>query len=193
MSLGFYGILTESRGYPCPKACQTAIVCRTIGLFIFKGRVMFNLSEQLSELRTTLIVVVLMVAAAIIGLAWASIGLFNALQIWLGPIWGPVALGGTMILPLILYVLVKQAGKRRREEQQALLKAQTQAAHAQSAIVHIQRILDALKGRSPVLASAAAVVAGLLASRFPSLLAIVSELISAWGEDMRRRDAERDD
>ena len=154
---------------------------------------MFNLSEQLSELRTTLIVVVLMVAAAIIGLAWASIGLFNAVQIWLGPIWGPVALGGAMILPLILYLLVKHVGKKRRDEQQALLKAQTQAAYAQSSIVHIQRILDALKGRSPVLASAAAVIAGLLASRFPSLLAIVSELVSAWGEDNRRRAAERDD
>jgi len=153
---------------------------------------MFNLSEQLAELRATLIAVVLLVAAAIIGLAWASIGLFNALQIWLGPVWGPIGLGAAMILPLILYILVRQSGKRQREQHQALMRAQTQAAYAQSSVVHIQRILDALKGRSPILASVAAVLAGALASRFPSILAIVSELAAAWADDMRRK-GERDD
>ena len=44
---------------------------------------------------------VLLVAAAVIGIGWASIGLFNAMQMWLGPIWGPAGLGALMILPLL--------------------------------------------------------------------------------------------
>ncbi|MDC7682289.1 hypothetical protein PQU92_03320 [Asticcacaulis sp. BYS171W] len=154
---------------------------------------MFNLSEQLSELRDSIIAVVLLVAAAILGVAWASIGLFNALQIWLGPVWGPVALGAAMILPLAIYMLIKRLTKEEKKRQQTLAKQQTQAFYTQSSVVHIQRILDALKGRSPVLATVGAVIAGFLASKFPSMLAVLSEIIGAWGDDVKRKTAEHDD
>ncbi|ESQ77381.1 hypothetical protein [Asticcacaulis sp. YBE204] len=154
---------------------------------------MFNLSEQLSELRDSIIAVVLLVAAAILGVAWASIGLFNALQIWLGPVWGPVALGAAMILPLVVYMVFKRLTKEEKKRQQAFVKQQTQAAYAQSSVVHISRILDALKGRSPVLATVGAVIAGFLASKFPSMLAVLSEIIGAWGDDVKRKAAEPED
>jgi len=151
---------------------------------------MFNLSEQLSDLRDSLITVALVVAAAVIGLGWASIGLFNALKIWLGPVWGPVVLGAAMVVPLILYVIYKRLTRQAKKQQQAFMNQQAQAAYAQSSVVHISRIIDALKGQSPVIASVAAVIAGLLATRFPSLLSIISEAISAWAEDRARK---RDD
>ncbi|MFT4091211.1 MAG: hypothetical protein QM645_10795 [Asticcacaulis sp.] len=148
---------------------------------------MFNLSEQLSDLRDSLITVALLVAAAVIGLGWASIGLFNALKMWLGPVWGPVALGAVMIVPLIIYVIIKHVTKKEKKRQQAFMNQQTQAAYAQSSVVHISRIIDALKGQSPILASVAAVVAGIMATRFPSLLVIISEAVSAWAEDRARK------
>lgn len=148
---------------------------------------MFNLSEQLSDLRDSLITLALVVAAAVIGLGWGSIGLFNALKIWLGPVWGPVALGAGMIVPLIIYVVVKHLTKQEKKRRQAFMNQQAQAAYAQSSVVHISRIIDAFKGQSPVIASVAAVVAGILATRFPSLLSIISEAITAWAEDRARK------
>lgn len=148
---------------------------------------MFNLSEQLSDLRDSLITLALVVAAAVIGLGWASIGLFNALKLWLGPVWGPVALGAGMIVPLIIYVIVKHLTKQEKRRQQAFMNQRAQAAYAQSSVVHISRIIDALKGQSPIIASVAAVVAGILATRFPSLLSIISEAITAWAEDRARK------
>lgn len=154
---------------------------------------MFNLSEQLSDLRASIIAVVLLVAAAVIGIGWASIGLFNAMQMWLGPIWGPAGLGALMILPLLIYVLIKMTTTNEKKRQQALYAQQTQSAYAQSSVVHISRIIDALKDQSPIISTIAAILAGVIATRFPTLLTVISEVVTAWAEDNRRKRAEAAD
>ena len=50
---------------------------------------MFNFSDHLQELRSTLVGLVLILAATIIGFVWISLGIYFWLSSFLGNIWGP--------------------------------------------------------------------------------------------------------
>jgi hypothetical protein len=153
---------------------------------------MFNFSEALSELRDSMISVVLLVAAAIIGLAWMSIGLFNALSLWLGPIWGPIMLGAAMTLPLLVYVIFRLSRAKSQKQNLSFLKQQTHSAYEQSSVLHISRIIEGLSTTSPLMATLGAIGAGFLATRFPALLQVVSEVITAWADDVKRKRSEKE-
>ena len=150
---------------------------------------MFNFSRQLKELRSSIIGLVLLLATAIIGLIWMSIGLYSALTSWIGPVWAPLALGGICLLPLLIFGLIKAF--RPHEDDERSIHAAYNSAYADSSVASISRIIESLSGTSPFLATAAAILAGFLATRFPALLTIFAQIIQAYAEDAQRRAAQK--
>lgn len=151
---------------------------------------MFNFSRQLKELRSSIIGLVLLVATAIIGLIWLSIGLYSALSAWIGPIWAPLALGVLCFVPLGIFAIIRIFAAREEDEERAV-QAAYNSAYADSSVASISRIVESLSGRSPFLATAAAIIAGILATRFPALLSIFTQIVQAYADDAQRRANEK--
>jgi hypothetical protein len=142
---------------------------------------MFNLMPNLHNLKTSIIGLVLLLASSIIGLIWLTIGLYSWLVSLVGSLWGPMLLGALCLLPLLIFILARLITKPGRA--QALFSQEP--TH-----LHITTIVDSLKSRSPALAAAAAIAAGVLATRFPNLLGVLAQLISAWVSDTQRQKTE---
>jgi hypothetical protein len=151
---------------------------------------MFNFSRQLKELRSSIIGLVLLVATAIIGLIWLSIGLYSALSAWIGPVWAPLALGAICFLPLGIFGIVRLFAAKDQDDERTV-QAAYNSAYADSSILSISRIIESLSGKSPFLAAAAAIIAGFLATRFPALLSIFAQIVQAYAEDHQRRAAQK--
>jgi len=145
---------------------------------------MFNFSKQLNEIKSSIIGLVMLVATAIIGLIWISIALYSFLSTTLGPVWGPLSLGGLCLLPLLIFILSQALNKKDARSAEAI--------HTDTAIHSISKIIEVLSARSPFLASIAAIIAGFMATRFPSLLLIFTQIISAYAEDIKRREPRPD-
>jgi hypothetical protein len=151
---------------------------------------MFNFTRQLKELRSSIIGLVLLLATAVIGLIWLSIGLYSALTAWIGPVWAPLALGGICFLPLVVFWIVHLFADKDHDEERTV-QAAYNSAYADSSVMSISRIIESLSGKSPFLATAAAIIAGFLATRFPALLTIFAQIVQAYAEDAQRRAAQK--
>jgi hypothetical protein len=140
-------------------------------------------SKEINSIKSSLIGLVLILATAIIGLGWIGFGLYTLFVLYLGPIWGPIALGGLFLLPIIIFFAIKamphNAAKRR---QQAYNEA-----FANSSVGAISRMVDAMSGHSPVAATIVAILGGFLASRFPQFLPMLAEIVGALGDELARR------
>jgi hypothetical protein len=143
---------------------------------------MFNFSAQLQDLRTTIIGLALLLAATILGFVWISIGIYAALLQWLGAIWAPFLLGALCFIPIIIYALVKTFIRP------AAPQPVPSAFDSLDPRVHnIANLFNSLSDSSPFVVAIAAVIAGFLASRFPSLLAIFTQVLEAYIQDSKAK------
>jgi len=141
---------------------------------------MFNFSDHLQELRSTLIGLVLILAATIIGFVWISIGIYFWLSAQLGAVWGPIVLGLIYFLPIVIFALAKAF-------RPPVPVAPPRHDNADLAALNLSKLIENLSGRSPLWVASAAVLAGFLATRFPSLLSVFTQLISVYAEDVATR------
>ncbi|MGZ3297888.1 MAG: hypothetical protein ACXU8O_02640 [Asticcacaulis sp.] len=140
-------------------------------------------SHQIDAIKDSIIGLVLILATAIIGLGWIGYGLFAVFVRYLGPEWGPFALGGLFLLPLIIFFAVKLLPhSKKKRKQQAYSEA-----FANSSVGAISHMVDAMSGHSPIAATLVAVLGGFMASRFPQFLPMFAEIVSALGEELARR------
>jgi len=142
---------------------------------------MFNFSHQIETFKSALIGLVLMLAAAIIGLIWISIAIYGLAVKLLGDLWGPLALGFAFLLPIIVYLIIKALPHNQQKKRQSLIDE----AFAKSTVGSISNLIDNLSGVSPVLATVAAIVAGFMATRFPQYLPMFSQIVSSLGEEFK--------
>jgi hypothetical protein len=143
---------------------------------------MFNFNDHLQELRSAIVGLVLLLAATIIGFVWISIGLYHWLSLFLGDAWGPIVLGLLYFLPLVIFAFVKAFFRKPPA-------FQPQNDPANVAVLNITRVFESLSGCSPFLVATAVIVAGFLATRFPSLLALFTQILAAYAEDVNAREA----
>lgn len=148
---------------------------------------MFNFSHRIAEIKASVIWLVLILASTILGLIWVSVGLYSFLSKLWGPLWGPLALGGAFLLPIAIWGVIKALQPRGKSKQQLAYEA----AFANSSVGAISRMIESLSGHSPFLATAVAVIGGFLATRFPQFLAVFSELVTAYGDELARRGKRR--
>lgn len=141
---------------------------------------MFNFSDHLQELRSTLIGSVLILAATVIGFVWISIGLYFWLSTLLGAIWGPIVLGLIFFLPIIIFALVKVL-------RPPITAAPPRQENADIAALNVAKVFENLSGRSPLWVASAAVLAGFLATRFPALLSVFMQLLAVYADDIKTR------
>ncbi len=142
---------------------------------------MFNFSHQIENFKSSLIGLVLLLASAIIGLIWVSIGIYSLAVKLLGVLWGPLALGGLFLLPIIIYLIVKAMPHNKEKRRQSLIDE----AFSKSTVGSISNLIDSLSSTSPVLATVAAIVAGFMATRFPQYLPMFSQIVSSLGEEFK--------
>ncbi|GGY64841.1 hypothetical protein GCM10011613_05810 [Cellvibrio zantedeschiae] len=142
---------------------------------------MFNFTDRLQELRSSIIGLVLLLAATIIGFVWISVGINQWLSTNLGVVWGPIVLGLIYFLPIIIFALVK-AFVRQPEPK---LPAHNEA--ADMATANFTKVLENLSGRSPAVVAIAAIFAGFLATRFPSLLSVFMQMLTVYAEEVKMR------
>jgi len=139
---------------------------------------MFNFSDHLQELRSTLVGLVLILAATIIGFVWLSVGIYFWLSSMLGNIWGPLVLGLIYFIPIIAFALSKAFAKPETTKAQ---QPRDQDLNLQA----FSKTFENLSNRSPIVVIAAAAVAGFLATRFPSLLTLFNQLMAASSEAVK--------
>ena len=139
---------------------------------------MFNFSDHLQELRSTLVGLVIILAATIIGFVWLSVGIYFWLSSMLGNIWGPLVLGLIYFIPIIAFALSKAFAKPETTKAQ---QPREQDLNLQA----FSKTFENLSNRSPIVVIAAAAVAGFLATRFPSLLTLFNQLMAASSEAVK--------
>jgi len=144
---------------------------------------MFNFNGHLQELRSTMLSLMLLFSATLIGVVWVSVGLYHWLANCLGAVWGPILLGALFFLPIIIFALVNLFQSPPQSQPSAGLSV------ADMSVVNMSNIFESLSGRSPFLVAAAAIIAGFLASRFPALLSVFSQIVAAYAEDVKSRTA----
>ena len=144
---------------------------------------MFNFNDRLQELRTNIASLVLLLSATIIGFVWISIGIYHWLSLCLGAVWGPIVLGLIYFIPIIIFAFIKAFARP------ALPQAPSRNDQADAAVVNMSKAFQSLSGRSPFLAASAAIVGGVLATRFPALLTVFTQVLAAYAEDAKMRTA----
>ncbi|MDI7773982.1 hypothetical protein [Asticcacaulis sp. EMRT-3] len=142
---------------------------------------MFNFSSQIDAMKTFIIGITLILASTILGFIWISIGLFALVVHTIGPIWGPIALGGLFLLPILIYFGLRLLPQNRRKRKQSAIDE----AFNNSTVGSISRLIDTLSATSPVLATVAAIAAGFVATRFPQFLPMFSQIVLAFGEELQ--------
>lgn len=141
---------------------------------------MFNFSDHLQELRSTIVGLVLILAATIIGFVWISIGIYFWLSSCLGSVWGPLVLGLIYFIPIIIFALYRAFAR----------PTPVQAPQQREQDINIQafaKTFENLSNHSPLVVIAAAAVAGFLATRFPALLTTFTQLLASYTGDSRYR------
>lgn len=136
---------------------------------------MFNFGDHLQELRSTVVGLVLILAATIIGFVWVSVGIYFWLSAMLGNIWGPLVLGLLYFVPIIMFALSKAFARPDIKREQPLREQDL-------TLQAFSKTFENLSHRSPFIIIAAAAVVSVLATRFPSLLSVFNQLLSASSE-----------
>lgn len=148
---------------------------------------MFNLKPHIDYALSASLKVVLLAGLTLIGLVWLSIGLYAALSQWLGPIWGPILLGGVFFVPVVIMGIGALVSPPKPQAQGFASQSFTD-----NPILGVSKVIDAMSGHSPILATLAAVAAGFLATRFPSLLSLLAQALTALSADLNRRNQQKD-
>jgi hypothetical protein len=143
---------------------------------------MFNFNGHLQELRANIVSIVLILSATIIGFVWISIGIYHWLSACLGAVWGPIVLGLIYFIPLIIFAFVKAFAR-------PLPQQQSRGDQPDLAALNVTKALESLSGRSPFFVTSAAIIAGVLATRFPALLSVFTQILVAYAEDVNARAA----
>ena len=148
---------------------------------------MFNFSNQIDALKSFIIGLTLILACAILGIIWISIGLYQLVARTIGPMWGPIVLGGLFLLPILIYFINRAlpANKEKRR------KSAMEEAFANSTIGSMSRMIDSLSATSPLLAAVAAVISGFMATRFPQFLPLIAQIVVAVNEELQGRKARK--
>lgn len=144
---------------------------------------MFNFNDQLQELRANIVSLVLLLSATIIGFVWISIGVYQWLSECLGAVWGPIVLGLIYFIPIIIFAFIKAFVRP------ASSKTQNRTDQADLTVLNMSRVFESLSGRSPFLVASAAIIAGFLATRFPALLTVFTQILQAYADDLTTRAA----
>ncbi len=144
---------------------------------------MFNFNDHLQELRANIVSLVLLLSATIIGFVWISIGVYHWLSACLGAVWGPIVLGLIYFIPIIIFAFVKAFART------PVSQNQNRSDQADAAVLNMSKVFESLSGHSPLLATSAVVIAGVLATRFPALLSVFTQILAAYAEDVKMRAA----
>jgi glucan phosphoethanolaminetransferase (alkaline phosphatase superfamily) len=139
---------------------------------------MFNFSNQVQELRSAIIGLVMLLATTLLGIVWITIGVHAALLQWLGSIWAPIVLGALCFLPIIIFALIKTFSHASQMPSNA-----TAFDALDPRVRSLSSVLSGLSQKSPFVVAVAAAVAGFLASRFPSLLLLFTQVLDAYLKD----------
>ncbi|RYY03105.1 MAG: hypothetical protein EOO53_08040 [Gammaproteobacteria bacterium] len=142
---------------------------------------MFNVNDRLQGLRSTLISSVLLLAATVIGFVWISIGLYHWLTLCIGLVWGPIVLGLIYFLPIIIFAFIKAFTRTPVPELPAANE------RIDNSMLQMSGIFENLSGRPPFFVVSAAIIAGFLATRFPALLSVFTQLLTAYAEDAKTK------
>lgn len=145
---------------------------------------MFNFNDRLQELRSTIIGIVLLSGATIIGFVWISIGIYQWLSACLGAVWGPILLGLIYFLPIVIFAFIKAFVR------QPVPVAPARSESADLASLNATKIFENLSGRSPFIVASAAILAGFLATRFPALLSVFMQILAVYADDVKARAAQ---
>lgn len=146
---------------------------------------MFNFNEHLQELRASLIKTALLVFTVVIGFVWIAIGLYSFLVSAVGPGWGALIVGALFMVPFLIYTLLSLMSTPPRPPE----LPHNHHSGADDAILNISKIIESLSGQSPLLVTLVAVVAGFLATRFPAILSVFTQLLVAYAEDVKMKSA----
>jgi hypothetical protein len=149
---------------------------------------MFNLASQLENLKALIIRAVLLGGTLLIGFVWLSIGLAALLKEALGAVWGPIVMGTVFILPAVIYGIMQAFAPKKPAKPQGFA-ADGAGDHS---VLAISKMIDAMSGISPVATAIVAVGAGFMMTRFPSLLNIFAQLVTAFADDVKARKAKKD-
>lgn len=144
---------------------------------------MFNFNDHLQELRANIVSLVLLLSATIIGFVWISIGIYHWLSACLGTVWGPIVLGLIYFIPIIIFAFIKAFART------PVPQNQNRSDQADATVLNMSKVFESLSGRSPLLATSAVVIAGVLATRFPTLLSVFTQILAAYAEDVKMRAA----
>jgi hypothetical protein len=142
---------------------------------------MFNFNDRLQELRSTIMGIVLLSAATVIGFVWISIGIYHWLSTCLGSVWGPIVLGLTYFLPIVIFAFMKAFVR------QPVPFTPPHNESADVSTLNVTKVLENLSGRSPFVVASAAILAGFLATRFPALLSVFMQILAVYAEDVKAR------
>ncbi len=142
---------------------------------------MLNLSDHLQELRASIIGLVMLLATTIIGVVWISVGAYHGLVSYLGDTWAPVILGLVCCVPIIVFAFVKAFSRNASPARQDVVSRDVVPAT-------IAKVMESFSGHSPFLVTSIAIIAGVLAARFPSMLTIFMQVLSAYAEEIKARE-----
>ncbi|HWV14040.1 MAG TPA: hypothetical protein VN030_01325 [Cellvibrio sp.] len=143
---------------------------------------MFNIRDHFQELRSTIIGLVLLLATTIIGVVWISVGISNCLKAYLGDSWGPIVLGLIYFLPILGYALMKTFGRDTPNE-----KAIPHSEYNEATALNLSRVFESLPKNASFLVTVAAIAAGFIANRFPAMLPLFTQILSAYAQDIKAK------
>lgn len=129
-----------------------------------------NLRALLGPIAGTILLFVL----GAVGIAWLSIAAVEAAAAMLGPAWAHVGVGAALLAPLGVVALMAWA-KARRSAVTPLQGAQG----ADASLAAIAAAAHKMIEKSPMAALALATLAGLLATRYPAGLSLLANILSA--------------
>lgn len=131
-------------------------------------------SRQIHDVKKAGAGYALALAGALVGLVWATIWLDRLLTLWLGPVWAPLIIALVFFIPLLVGVVLKD--KRKADEKPAAAPALLASVDDQ--LSELTKTAEGLVEKAPLVAIALAALAGLLAARFPSALALLVQIVS---------------
>lgn len=146
---------------------------------------MFNFSDKFQEFRSNIVGVVLLLGSSIMGVVWIGVGLSRLLSTYLGEIWGPIVLGLLCFVPVVIFALVKAFS---RDSAPAPTRVNL-GEFGEPGIASMAGLFEKLSGQSPLLGVVAAVTAAFLIKRFPGILPLFAQLLSAYIDDVNMRAA----
>ncbi len=144
---------------------------------------MFNVNDHMQKLRANIVSLVLLLSATIIGFVWISIGIYHWLSACLGAVWGPIVLGLMYFIPIIIFAFIKAFART------PVPQNQNRSDQVDATVLNMSKVFESLSGRSPFLVASAAIIAGFLATRFPALLTVFTQILAAYAEDLKTRAA----